>query len=431
MAINIKELFNADSDNSRLDKINYNFDQIVANGGGPVGLQGVEGEVGPQGTKGDTGLQGLPGLQGAPGITTDYFIREDTQDNFVLFAKADPSHTVSPSIVLGDLVNDSTVFNPNDLIPYQQTPLYLKRSSVSGHTAAVRIGTEDLSKFVDFQPAATTNGLNFNFEPGPLVGTDSVRYNFKGSQISLNIAGINKVVLGDTSTFGGNTVFNAGVKITTSPGFGKYLRSDAAGNASWQTLVTAVPIGTLVMVPRFVLLSSVDWNGVGGVLPLVDYIGKGIGVWDGWYYCYGRTWGTYETPDMRERYPIGYINGITDFAGTSNEAKNAAAGEAIHSTSGTSGYFGTNDIDGMQAKITAPAHFHSVTFIPDPRANPATTGQGLQYASNASTTRTTTMVSSVITDLSPRSAVLGFMIYLGAGLTYTNTTTVDPGVPTP
>lgn len=421
MAINIKELFSADSDNSRLDKINYNFDQIVANGGGPVGLQGVEGEVGPQGIKGDTGLQGLQGIPGNNGVATDYFIREETQSNYILSPVADPNHTASPSIVLGDIVDGSI-----PLAAFEETPLYLKRSSVSGHAAAVRIGTDDTDLYVDFQPNVSGSFLDFNFLPGALSG--NVRYKFKGAQISLNVGGIDKVLLGDTSTFNGSAVFNAGVKISTGAGVDKYLRSDAAGNASWQTLGTAVPIGTLVMVPRFVLLSSVDWNGVGGTLPSVDYIGKGTGVWDGWYYCWGRTWGTYETPDMRERYPIGYINSNTDFAGTSNEAKNAAAGEATHSTSGTSGYFGTNDIDGMQAKQTAAAHTHNVTVTPVTRTEPDFIGNAATYAANTAVTTTSTSAGSFTTDVSSRSAVLGFMIYLGPGLTYTNEVVIGPGL---
>jgi hypothetical protein len=37
MAINLKEIFEGDSDFIKTEKINYNFDQILANGGGPAG----------------------------------------------------------------------------------------------------------------------------------------------------------------------------------------------------------------------------------------------------------------------------------------------------------------------------------------------------------------------------------------------------------
>ena len=62
MAINLKEILISDVDNIKLDKVNYNFDQLVANGGGPQGLQG---------NPGDTGYQGVTGYQGNQGITGD------------------------------------------------------------------------------------------------------------------------------------------------------------------------------------------------------------------------------------------------------------------------------------------------------------------------------------------------------------------------
>ena len=45
MAINIREILHpSDSDSIKFEKINYNFDQILANGGGPRGLKGQKGD---------------------------------------------------------------------------------------------------------------------------------------------------------------------------------------------------------------------------------------------------------------------------------------------------------------------------------------------------------------------------------------------------
>ena len=49
MALNLKQIFVADSDQIKLDKVNYNFDQLVANGGGPQGPQGIQGPTGMTG----------------------------------------------------------------------------------------------------------------------------------------------------------------------------------------------------------------------------------------------------------------------------------------------------------------------------------------------------------------------------------------------
>ena len=47
MAINIKEILHpSDSESIKFEKINYNFDQIVANGGGPMGPKGDKGDQG-------------------------------------------------------------------------------------------------------------------------------------------------------------------------------------------------------------------------------------------------------------------------------------------------------------------------------------------------------------------------------------------------
>ena len=73
MAINLKELFDTDSDLIKLDKINYNFDQILANGSGPQGLQGstgITGLQGPQGLQGPTGATGSQGNTGAGATVT-------------------------------------------------------------------------------------------------------------------------------------------------------------------------------------------------------------------------------------------------------------------------------------------------------------------------------------------------------------------------
>ena len=78
MAINIKELFTLDAHNIHVDKINYNFDQIVANSGGPKGIKGeigITGNTGQKGEKGEVGAQGLVGSKGEPGTNSDLWYR--------------------------------------------------------------------------------------------------------------------------------------------------------------------------------------------------------------------------------------------------------------------------------------------------------------------------------------------------------------------
>jgi hypothetical protein len=60
--LNLLQLLAADDQQTIVDKINYDFDQILSMGGGPMG------PVGFQGIQGVPGLQGVQGFQGIPGV---------------------------------------------------------------------------------------------------------------------------------------------------------------------------------------------------------------------------------------------------------------------------------------------------------------------------------------------------------------------------
>jgi len=72
MPVNLKEILSGDTNQIRIDKINYNFDQIIAIGGqlgpvGPAGGIGPAGPTGPQGSIGATGASGSDGSDGSAG----------------------------------------------------------------------------------------------------------------------------------------------------------------------------------------------------------------------------------------------------------------------------------------------------------------------------------------------------------------------------
>ena len=69
MAINIQEILHpSDSDSIKFEKINYNFDQILANGGGPAGPKGQKGDQGQVGSTGQKGQKGEVGPIGEKGV---------------------------------------------------------------------------------------------------------------------------------------------------------------------------------------------------------------------------------------------------------------------------------------------------------------------------------------------------------------------------
>lgn len=62
--LNIINLNPGDTQETLVNKLNQNFDSIVANGGGPQGQDGPQGDQGPIGPAGPKGDQGVPGERG-------------------------------------------------------------------------------------------------------------------------------------------------------------------------------------------------------------------------------------------------------------------------------------------------------------------------------------------------------------------------------
>ena len=55
MPITIQEIIASDTISQLVDKTNFNFDQLLLNGGGPAGPAGTQGPVGPGGGRGPRG----------------------------------------------------------------------------------------------------------------------------------------------------------------------------------------------------------------------------------------------------------------------------------------------------------------------------------------------------------------------------------------
>jgi len=108
MPINIQEiLYPSDSDSIKWEKVNYNFDQIIATGGkeGPKGDKGSVGQTGIVGTTGDKGEKGDEGEKGSTGTSTDYW------DRFASTTQGINSYVIKPkngtdddqaAIIIGD-----------------------------------------------------------------------------------------------------------------------------------------------------------------------------------------------------------------------------------------------------------------------------------------------------------------------------------------
>jgi len=84
MAITIQELLASDTISQVVDKINFNFDQLLLNGGGPVGPAGPLGPPGPIGGRGERGTEWYEGTADPnvvpptlTPLTADYYLQSN------------------------------------------------------------------------------------------------------------------------------------------------------------------------------------------------------------------------------------------------------------------------------------------------------------------------------------------------------------------
>jgi hypothetical protein len=81
MPITIREILASDTISGAADKINFNFDQLLLNGGGPPGPPGPQGPIGPIGGRGIRGSVWYEGL-GDPNLVPPTLTPED-EDNYL------------------------------------------------------------------------------------------------------------------------------------------------------------------------------------------------------------------------------------------------------------------------------------------------------------------------------------------------------------
>lgn len=90
MAITIQELIASDTISQAVDKINFNFDQLLLNGGGPVGPQGIPGPVGPVGGRGLRGATWYDDPAVSPGTDPNTLIIPTVEeDDYYLQSNGD------------------------------------------------------------------------------------------------------------------------------------------------------------------------------------------------------------------------------------------------------------------------------------------------------------------------------------------------------
>lgn len=326
MAINLKQILITDSDNIKLDKVNYNFDQLVSNGGGPQGAQGPVGETGPQGITGTQGFQGLTGPKGDQGDTGasggQYWekITGDIIDG--TFDTLYPIHdnnenTNAPNVVLGYESDDSEYAQVNNK---SVLTLHKKNAFISNLRF---INEDDATGGFDWISKTTGNDTIVTAKFNNINSNTSHKFIQLANQFQFTAGGVNALQLTQNllninidTTFENDVTIEGNLKITTgTPDINKVaVAADNDGTLIWKSvdeLGGTAPIGTIIsMLPsifedntKFINTETYTITDPDNEL-LKIRVGAGIGDYVGWYICNGKTWRnadgsiSYDTVDL-------------------------------------------------------------------------------------------------------------------------------------
>jgi len=346
MSINIKEIFQSDNLQVTQDKINYNFDQVLANGGGPQGLKGEKGSTGSIGSVGATGPKGDKGDTGAKGDqgSSGYWELDAASGGFAnsVLPKINPigsgaglkptniivgmdDTTYSPDAIDKDalisIVNGNGGADFSDMIrlrlfdgvDYSDSSFAFRLSPNAGgvHFKLIAIGTENIAE-IQSEEIRLTDKNGVTRIKITDANTEIVSdVNFIGSDVVLNTAST-LTNNGNSSLLGNNTIGASGKTTTlngtirlnpqsTTSAPGKILQcNNSNGNAIWSypyEIGGIYPIGSIVFVnptditTDFFAINTGEYAySIPGVISY-KYYGRGkTGTrWSGWYLLFGQT----------------------------------------------------------------------------------------------------------------------------------------------
>ncbi len=324
MAINLKQINISDGDNIKLDKVNYNFDQLVANGGGPQGPTGPKGDTGFQGVMGPRGFQGVTGPQGPTGADAEEIesfwtrvignINSLTTDT--LFPKPSPFSLNPPVIAVGFLSTDPE-YGVHQNISNGQAPYQWIINRKNHFYSNLRFRSSNVQNnwfdfIINYDQASNKTTFRMTFAESGLDNPTRIIWSAENHIFKSNITGSNIISIGSNLIqFNRESQFNSRVKINqelyienAGAGLNKIATSlDAGGQVvfkSIQELGGTVPYGTIISIlpgvfadsNRFLNSEVINLNQPPYTIndPIKIRVGSGIGDYEGWYICNGKTW---------------------------------------------------------------------------------------------------------------------------------------------
>ena len=153
--INILNILSGDNQSTIVDKINYNFDQILSSGGGPQGQQGLIGATGPVGPQGVPGIQGAKGDKGNQWFVTanaptnaslgDFWVDVDSPDQTILEYQSGGWVTTGYGLSSGDVFQKMNYIRSNGSLVDDKTAVVLGGiGSGQGSTAFTSLVLSDV-----------------------------------------------------------------------------------------------------------------------------------------------------------------------------------------------------------------------------------------------------------------------------------------------
>lgn len=315
MIINLKQIRALDPDNIKLDKINYNFDQLVVNSGGPKGYAGPDGNIGPQGFQGALGVQGDRGDRGAQGPsavdTTSYWVSTIENGAFMstLFGKHIPDLPEYSPVIASGYIDGDIKYNQqqqNNGLPRYQWVINRRSDKVASN---LRLTSEDVVENAFDITMDNSDGLSKLYLSFINIVDSQLNLQAKNHIIKSAVSGNDLFSIGtgsintynDTS-FEKPVTFNASLSISIdSPDVDKIVTSnDNTGSVTFKTsseLGGSVKIGTIISILPSIfgdLFKFVNYQTIDSNLdlnnPIKIRMGAGIGDYEGWYVCNGQTW---------------------------------------------------------------------------------------------------------------------------------------------
>lgn len=323
MIINLKQVNLTDSDNIKLDKINYNFDQLVANGGGPQGPNGSKGDTGAQGVtgvQGYQGVQGVRGFQGEPGDNTTAYWKNIqgvpsnlSADTIIpvhnpVTVPPSPSMAFPPVVSVGFASGDSQ-YNIAQPVNNAQVPYQWIINRKNHFSSNLRFTSSDVTdNWVDFVMEKESNSKNrFITKFNNPINSSFIWY-AQNHIFKSNLSGNALLEITDSVIkYNVDTEFNRPVTvkeqlIIEDPSAGTDKIAVASNNTgkiifkSIKELGGIVPYGTIISILPSVFNDDTKFiktqnETLANPDDLIKFkVGSGVGDYDGWYVCNGKTW---------------------------------------------------------------------------------------------------------------------------------------------